>query len=96
MVSRSRPCSLENGNAREEKKENPRQSAKEGMRETEAEKERACGCLSSLCLPERVEGKEPVGCTAQDAPRPCSSNGGTSVHLSLQPRSGKALSLEPG
>lgn len=30
------------------------------MRETEAE-ERACGCLSSLCLPEEEEGEERVG-----------------------------------
>lgn len=46
----------------EEKKGGPEQSAKEGTRETEAEKEqRARGCLSSLCLPGREEGEEWVG-----------------------------------
>lgn len=56
----------------QQEKKNPHHSAKEGMRETEAE-ERACGCLSPFCLPGRVEGEELVGCTVQDAPRPYAS-----------------------
>lgn len=50
----------------EEKTGNPHQPAKEEMRETEAEKEeRACGCLSSLCLPGREErvGMHSPGCS---------------------------------
>lgn len=95
MVSHSRLCSLENGDARATREKD--QSAKEGMRETEAEEERACGHLSSLCLPGRVEGEELVGCAVQDAPRPCASMGATSCPPdSLQPHSGQAQSPESG
>lgn len=60
----SRLCSLdkEGMQEQEEKTGDPHRPAKEGMRETEAEKEeRACGCLSSLCLPRGEEGEAQVG-----------------------------------
>lgn len=88
IVSCSRLYSLE--------KENPCQFALEKMRETEAEKEeRACGCLSSLCLPGR---EEQVGMHSTDVPRPCSSDvGPLPVHLTAcSLRSGKAQALESG
>lgn len=90
MLLHSWPCSLDNGNERmqeqEEKNENPHQSAKEGMRETEAgEEERACGRrLPSACLGE--EGGKRVGMDSTGCPRPCPSFGATSCPPdSLQP-----------
>ena len=52
------------------RKGEPSQSAKDGIRETEAQKEeQVCGCLSSLCPPGREEGEERVVC-AQMLPGP--------------------------
>lgn len=72
MASHSRLCSLENGDARATREKD--QSAKEGMRETEAEEERAwesggrgaggmysAGCSQALC---QQQGPLPVPLTA--------------------------------
>lgn len=96
MVSNSRLCSVEEDGMQErEKTVNTHQSAKEAVRETEAEKEeRACVCLAWERGGRGVGGEG----AAQEAPRPCSLNTGPfPVHLTADsPHSGKGRALGTG